>query len=143
MTLREFFFEDFARDREYHPRRAVLYWGLAWRPCAFGSSLRGKPNSALFLLSSFSAALRFFYIKDIFLLRKSSQGLGFTPSELADISDPSNHKTLPSVPNQAAQIVQDFGASSRAPVFLSGSILFFLGWFIRRLTSTPPGQQQK
>src|SRR5256885_10766287 len=100
-------------------------------------------------------------VKGIFLLRKSSEGLGLTPSELADLSDPSNCKTLPSVPNQAAQIVQDFGAGSlllwpllnvgqdidhswsnppRVTVFLSGAILFFLGWFIRRLTSIPGHQ---
>ncbi len=29
MTLRELFFENFAGDLEYHPRRAVLYLGLA------------------------------------------------------------------------------------------------------------------
>ena len=142
MTLREFFFENFAGDLEYHPRRAVLYWGLAVAAlCFWIFSPREAKFSTLplvFVLGSVTLLL-----KGFFLLRKSSEGLGLTPSELADISDPSNHKTLPSVPNQAAQIVQDFGASSRAPVFLSGSILFFLGWFIRRLTSTPPGQQQK
>ena len=142
MTLREFFFENFAGDLEYHPRRAVLYWGLAVAAlCFWIFSPREAKFSTLplvFVLGSVTLLL-----KGFFLLRKSSEGLGLTPSELADLSGPSDRKTLPSVPNQAAQIVQDFGASSRAPVFLSGSILFFLGWFIRRLTSTPPGQQQK
>ncbi len=98
-------------------------------------------------------------LKGIFLLRKSSEGLGLTSSELADLSDPSNHKSLPSLPNQAAQIVQDFGVGPlllwpllnagkdidhtwinppRVPVFLTGAVLFSLGWLIRHLTSTPP-----
>ncbi|PYT92510.1 MAG: hypothetical protein DMG36_14550 [Acidobacteria bacterium] len=29
MTLREFFFENFSGDLEYHPRRAMIYLGLA------------------------------------------------------------------------------------------------------------------
>jgi len=29
VTLREFFLENFAGDLEYHPRRGVLYLGLA------------------------------------------------------------------------------------------------------------------
>ena len=43
----------------------------------------------------------------------------------------------------APDIDHSWSNPPRAPVFLGGSILFFLGWFIRRLTSTPPGQQQK
>jgi hypothetical protein len=74
------------------------------------------------------------------------------------LSNPSNRKSLPSLPYQVAQIVQDFGAGGmllwpllrygkgldkswdNAPsfkVFVSGVSLFFLGWLIRRLTSTP------
>jgi len=157
VTLREFFFENFGGDLEYIRARGA-YWALAVAPCAFGSSPR-KPNSALFLLSSSSQ--RYASCKGIIPSPESSEGLGLTPSELADLSDPSNCKTLPSVPNQAAQIVQDFGAGSlllwpllnvgqdidhswsnppRVTVFLSGAILFFLGWFIRRLTSTPGHQ---
>ena len=163
MTLREFFFENFAGDLEYHPRRAVLYLGLAAAAQCFWifSQPEAKFSTLplVFILGSLTLAL-----KGIFLLRKSSEGLGLTTSELADLSDPAKRKSLPSVPNQAAQIVQDFGAGSlllwpllnvgqdidhswsnppRVPVFLSGAILFFLGWPIRRQTSTPPGRQQK
>ena len=159
MTLREFFLENFAGDLEYHPRRAALYLCLAAAALCFWifSSPEAKFSALplVFVLGSLTLLL-----KGIFLLRKSSEGLGLTPSELADLSDPSNRKSLPSVPNQAAQIVQDFGAGSlllwpflnvgqdidhswinppRAPVFLTGAVLFFLGWLIRRLTSTPPG----
>jgi hypothetical protein len=100
-------------------------------------------------------------LKGIFLLRRSSEGLGLTSSQLADLSDASNRKSLPSLPNQAAQIVQDFGVGPlllwpllnagkdidqtwinppRVPVFLTGAVLFTLGWLIRRLTSTPSRQ---
>ena len=159
MTLREFFLENFAGDLEYHPRRAVLYLGLAVAALCFWifSSPEGKFSALplVFVLGSLTLL-----IKGIFLLRKSSEGLGLTPAELADLFDPSRRKSLPSVPNQAAQIVQDFGAGSlllwpllnvgqdidhswssppRVSVILTGAILFFLGWLVRRLTSTSPG----
>jgi hypothetical protein len=35
MSLREFFFENFAGDLEYHPRRAALYLFLAIAAAAF------------------------------------------------------------------------------------------------------------
>jgi hypothetical protein len=67
--------------------------------------------------------------------------------------------TVPNNATQAAQIVQDFGTGAFLlwpllnvgkdidnswnnppcfPVFLTGAILFLLGWLIRRLTSSPP-----
>jgi len=111
VTLRESFLENFAGDLEYHPRRAVLYLGLAvaalgfWIFCPPETKFTALP--LVFLLGSLTLVL-----KGVFLLRKSSQGLGLTSSELAGLSDPSKRKSLPSVPNQAAQIVQDFGAGS-------------------------------
>jgi hypothetical protein len=130
---------------------ALCFWIFSPRAAKFSTL------PLVFVLGSVTLLL-----KGIFLLRKSSEGLGLTTSELADLSDPSNRKSLPSVPNQAAQIVQDFGAGSlllwpllnvgqdidhswsnppRVHVFLTGAILFFLGWLVRRLTSTPPGHQ--
>ena len=111
MTLRESFLENFAGDLEYHPRRAVLYLGLAvaalgfWIFCPPETKFTALP--LVFLLGSLTLVL-----KGVFLLRKSSEGLGLTSSELAGLSDPSKRKSLPSVPNQAAQIVQDLGAGS-------------------------------
>jgi hypothetical protein len=35
VSLREFFFENFAGDLEYHPRRAALYLALAVAAAAF------------------------------------------------------------------------------------------------------------
>jgi hypothetical protein len=160
VTLREFFIENFAGDLEYHPRRAVLYLGLAVAAMCFWifSPTEAKFSTLplVFVLGSLMLSL-----KGIFLLRKSSEGLGLTQSELAGLSDPANRKSFPSLPGQAAQIVQDFGAGSlllwpllnvgkdidhswsnppRVSVFLVGAILFTLGWLVRRLTSTPSGQ---
>src|SRR5438046_1059641 len=124
VTLREFFLENFAGDLEYHPRRAMLYLGLAVATMCFWI---------------FSAPeVKFMTIPLIF-------GLGSLTC-----------KSLPSLPNQAAQIVQDFGVGAlvlwpllnagkdidhtwvnppRVPVFLTAAVL--LGWLVRRLTSAP------
>jgi hypothetical protein len=95
-------------------------------------------------------------IKGIFLMRKSSEGLGLSDQELAKLSDPSNHKRLPSLTMQVSQIIQDFGAGSLLlwpllkmgedidkswsdpplfRIFLVGAILFVLGWVVRRVFS--------
>jgi len=157
VTLREFFLENFAGDLEYHPRRAVLYLSLAVAALCFwifsAPEVKFTAIPLIFGLGSLTLLL-----KGIFLLRKSSEGLGPTASELADLSDASNRKSLPSLPNQAGQIVQDFGVGPlllwpllnagkdidytwinppRVSVFLTGAVLFSLGWLIRRLTLAP------
>ncbi|HEV1995105.1 MAG TPA: hypothetical protein VGR03_12310 [Candidatus Acidoferrum sp.] len=157
MTLREFFLENFAGDLEYHPRRAMLYLGIAVAALCFWIFSPPEAKFSIlplvFVLGSLTLLL-----KGIFLLRKSSEGLGLSQQEHDHLSDPSNRKSLPSLPNQAAQIVQDFGVGSlllwpilsegkdfdqswnnppQLRVFIIGAILFFLGWIIRRLTSTP------
>jgi hypothetical protein len=158
VTLREFFLENFAGDLEYHPRRAVLYLGLAVAALCFwifsASEAKFTTIPLVFVLGSLTLLL-----KGIFLLRKSTEGLGLTQSELDELSHPSNRKGLSSIPNQAGQIVQDFGVGPlllwpflnvgkdidqscinppRVPIFLTGAVLFSLGWLIRRFTSTPP-----
>ncbi len=158
VTLREFFLENFAGDLEYHPPRAILYLALSAAALCFWifSSPETKFSTTPLVFGLGSLTL---LLKGIFLLRKSSEGLGLTQSEFDDLSNPSNRKPLPSVPNQAAQIVQDFGTGPllfwpllnagkdidhtwinppRVPVFLIGAALFSLGWLIRRLTSTRP-----
>ena len=159
MSLREIFFENLAGDLEYHPRRAVLYLGLAAAALCFWifspSETKFSTTPLVFGLGSLTL-----FLKGVFLFRKSSEGLGLTQSELDDLSNSSNRKNLPSLPNQAAQIVQDFGAGSLllwpflnvgkdidqswvnpplVSVFLTGAVFFSLGWLIRRLTSTAPG----
>lgn len=157
VTLHEFFLENFAGDLEYPPRRAVLHLGLGVAALCFWifSPQEAKFSTVpiVFVLGSLTLLL-----KGVFLLRKSSEGLGLSQQEHDQLSDPSNRKSLPSLPNQAAQIVQDFGVGPlllwpllnarkdidhcwinppRVPVFLTGAVLFSLGWLIRRLTSTP------
>jgi hypothetical protein len=153
VTIREFFLENFAGDLEYHPRRAVLYLALgtialcSWIFSASETKFTVIP--LVFLLGGLTLLL-----KGIFLLRKSSEGLGLSHQEISNLSDPSKRKSLPSIPAQAAQIAQDFGTGSfllwpllnlgkdfdqswtNPPlfrVFLSGAVLFFLGWTIRRV----------
>jgi hypothetical protein len=156
VTLREFFLENFAGDLEYHPRRAILYLALSAAALCFwifsSPEIKFSTTPLVFGLGSLTLLL-----KGVFLLRKSSEGLGLTQSEFDDLS--SSRKNLPSIPNQAAQIVQDFGTGPlllwpilnvgkdmdrtwinppRVAVFLTGVVLFSLGWLIRRLTSAPP-----
>lgn len=103
-------------------------------------------------------------IKGIFLLRKSSEGLGLSDRELARLSDPANRKGLPSLTAQVSQVIQDFGAGSFLlwpllrmgedidkswsdpplfRVFFTGAVLFVFGWAVRRVFSqqklTTPG----
>jgi len=105
VSLREFFLENLAGDLEYHPPRGMLYLGLAGAALCFWifspPETKFSVTPLVFGLGSLTLLL-----KGIFLLRKSSEGLGLTQSELDDLSDASNRKSLP---NQAAQIVQDFG----------------------------------
>jgi hypothetical protein len=157
VTLREFFLENFAGDLEYHPRRAVLYLSLASAAFCYWvfspSETKFTAVPLVFALGGLTLLL-----KGIFLLRRSSEGLGLSEKELTNLSDPSNRKSLPSIATQAAQIVQDFGTGAfllwpllnvgkdidnswitppRFSVFLTGAVLFLVGWLIRHLTSSP------
>src|SRR5260370_22895918 len=111
MTLREIFVENFAGDLEYHPRRAVVYLTLAVAAFCFWifshSDVQFTTVPLVFALGSLALL-----IKGIFLLRKSSEGLGLSDQELARLSAPSNRKSLPSIVGQASQVVQDFGSGS-------------------------------
>ena len=156
MTLREIFVENFAGDLEYHPRRAVAYLALAVSAFCFWIFSRSDLQFTTVPLVCALGSLALL-IKGIFLLRKSSEGLGLSDQELARLSDPSNRKGFPSIIQQASQVVQDFGTGSlllwpilnlgkdidkswSAPpmfrVFLVGAILFFLGWVVRRVASS-------
>jgi hypothetical protein len=157
VTLREFFLENFAGDLEYHPRRATIYLALSAAALCFWifstPEIKFSTTPLVFGLGSLTLLL-----KGVLLLRKSSEGLGLTQSDFDDLAATSGRKSLPSIPNQAAQIVQDFGVGAlllwpllnagkdidhtwidppSGRVFLTGAVLFSLGWIIRRLTSTP------
>jgi hypothetical protein len=156
VNLREIFVENFAGDFEYHPRRAVVYLMLAVAAFCFWifapAELQFTTVPLVFALGSLALL-----IKGIFLMRKSSEGLGLSDQELARLSDPSNRKGLPSIVAQASQVVQDFGTGSFLlwpllnigkdidkswsdpplfRVFLTGAILFLLGWALRRFASS-------
>ena len=147
--------ENFAGDLEYHPRRAVLYFVLAVVAFCFWiftpSNIQFTTVPLVFALGSLPLL-----IKGIFLMRKSSEGLGLTDQELTELSNPANRKRLPSVAAHISQIVQDFGTGAlllwpllnigrdidkswNAPtfrVFLIGAVLFLIGWALRRAFST-------
>jgi hypothetical protein len=114
----------------------------------FPSEAKFTVVPVVFALGSFALI-----VKGVFLLRKSSEGLGMSEQELAALSDPKNRKFLPSIPSQAAQILQDFGAGSlllwsllnigqdvdtswtnppRFRVFLVGVAVFVFGWVARK-----------
>ena len=106
MTLGEFFLENFAGDLEYHPRRAGVYLILGIAAVCFW--IFSPPNTkftAIPLVAALGSLTLF--LKGVFLLRKSSEGIGLSEQEVTKLSD--NRKSLPSIPHQAAQIVQDFG----------------------------------
>jgi hypothetical protein len=157
VSIRDFFLENFAGDLEYHPRRALLYLGLGiGAGCFWAFSPYEKRFTAVPLIFALGSLTLF--VKGIFLLRKSSEGLGLSHQELTDLSDSSRRKDLPSITSQAAQVLEDFGTGSfllwpllnigkdmdpswsnppRFSVFASGAALFFVGWLIRRFTLSP------
>jgi hypothetical protein len=156
VSLREIFVENFAGDLEYHPRRAVVYLILAVAAFCFWylspSQVQFTTVPLVFTLGSLALL-----VKGIFLLRKSSEGLGLSDRELAKLSYVSNRKSLPSIAGQASQVIQDFGTGSFLlwpllkygkdldaswgdpplfHVFLMGAILFIVGWALRLVTSS-------
>jgi hypothetical protein len=156
VDLREFFLENFAGDLEYHPRRAAIYLILAAGAICFWIF---SPAESKFETVPLVFALGGLTLlgKGIYLLRPSSEGMGLSPTELAELQTSVKRKSLPSLPAQAAQIVQDFGTGGlllwpllnlgrdvdqdwssppRLPVFAVGAFFFALGWIIRRFTRT-------
>jgi len=154
VNLREFLLENFAGDLEYHPRRAALYLIIGAAAASFWifSSAESKFTTTPLIFALGSLAL---FTKGVFLLRKSSEGLGLSESDLAALSSSTNGKALLRIPSQAAQLLQDFGAGSlllwpllnaakdidqswinppRLQVAATGAVLFFLGWLIRHFT---------
>jgi hypothetical protein len=155
VNIRESLLENFAGDLEYHPRRGLVYLILAiGAACFWIFSPYEKKFEAIPLI--FALGSLTVLVKGAFLFRRSSEGLGLSDQQLADLSGDASLKTFPSVPAQAAQVVQDFGTGAfllwpllnmakdidpswsnppRLQLFLTGAVLFFLGWMIRRFTS--------
>jgi hypothetical protein len=154
VNLREFFLENFAGDLEYHPRRAAIYLILAAVALCFWIF---SPAESKFETVPLVFALGGLTLlgKGIYLLRPSSEGIGLSLTELAELATSVKRKKLPSIPAQVAQVVQDFGTGGlllwpllnlgrdvdqdwssppRLPVFAVGAFFFGLGWIIRRFT---------
>ena len=154
MTIRETLFENFAADLEYHPRRGALYLclgfaaGCFWFFTPFHSKLDVVP--AVFGFGSLML-----FCKGVFLLRKSSEGLGMTFQEVEKLSRKAGGRKLPMIAAQAGQVLQDFGLGpfllwpmmtvahnvdhsiSKPPILtvaIVGACLILCGWFIRWLT---------
>lgn len=157
MDYREYLMDSIAGDLEYHPRRAITYLVFAIAATGFwflsAPETRFTTTPLVMGLGSLTLAA-----KGIFLLRKSSEGLGLTETELAALAESIRRKVAPSLPSQAAQILQDFGTGPLLlwpfinvfwdtawepskphvlPVFFIGAILFGAGWAMRRLTVDP------
>jgi hypothetical protein len=156
VSLREILAENFAGDLEYHPERAAVYLILSVATfCGWIFSPAEQQFTTVpivFALGSLALLL-----KGVFLMRRSSEGLGLSEQELAGLCDPSKRKSFPLLVEQASHVVQDFGtgallfwpllhmgkdinhAWSDPPlfrIFLSGAILFLLGWGLRRRASS-------
>jgi hypothetical protein len=91
MSLRESLLEEFAGDLEFHPKRAALYLSLGVAALSFWifsrPAIKFTTTPLVFALGSLTLLL-----KGIFLLRKSSEGLGLTSTELAGRSHSAQRK---------------------------------------------------
>lgn len=151
MTLREFFLENFAGDLEYHPRRALIYLALGAAALCFWIF---SSTAAKFTAMPLACALGSLTLltKGIFLLRKSSVGLGLSQNDLFGAPAAAKRREVLPVSVQAAQVVQDFGTGplllwpflivgrgmespwTHPPlqeVFLIGAAFFAAGWAAR------------
>lgn len=155
MIDRDSLWEDLAGDLEYHPGRAAVYLSLG--AISLGIWIF-SPHDFIVIPLVFGLGSVSLLIKGIFLLRKSSEGIGLTEKDLDALSNNPNRKGLPSVTSQTGQIVQDFGAGALflepvvmslrvvAPssmnlkpiqIILLGTLLFFFGWLIRYVSKPP------
>jgi hypothetical protein len=162
MAIRQFVFENLIGDLEYHPKLAAVYLALASAAlCGWIFSPADSKLSVAPLVFGFGSLALF--LKGVFFLRKSSDGLGLSyrgldlsQRQVVNSFDTSATKAFPGIPSLAAQLIQDFGAgglllgpvlhigndvsdSSKAlpslAVFSIGAALFALGWLIRRIAS--------
>jgi hypothetical protein len=155
MSIREHFLENFAGDLEFNPKRAILYAALSAASFLFWYRTPA-PTDFTALPLTFALGSLPLLVKAIFLLRKSSEGLALTHPQIAPTpSAQSAPKVTPSLPHQAAQLLQDFAtgplllplalnsakdinpAWTNPPqlhIFLIGLALFATGFTLRRLT---------
>jgi hypothetical protein len=118
MAFREKIFDNLVGDLEYHPKRALLYLALgvaALSVWAFAS----HGQKVVVVRMVFAAGGVALLLKGIFLLRKTSDGLGRSTKLLdlgkLEIPEPfplSTPRTFPPLPAVVAQLTQDFGAGA-------------------------------
>ena len=165
MALREAVFDNLIGDLEYHPKRGILYLALGVAALCFWTFAPSDNKLSLIPLV-FGAGSITLFLKGVFLLRKTSDGLGLSQEglsisqhEIAQFPSPSPQKTFQPIPTLVAQLIQDFGAGAfllgpvphignninvfwnnlpSFSVFLTGAALFLVGWVIRRLSSSAP-----
>lgn len=154
MSISKFLAESWAYDFEYHPRQVALYLlfaaaGIAiWLYWPLGNRFTTRPLSC----ALGSAGLLINLVYGELLLRP-----GQSPQRNNELSAPSGDLERPSLPEQVALGLRDFGTGlvvlspflrlgryfnpqssspARALFFVIGAFLIFLSWLIRRGTST-------
>ena len=163
MSIREWLLEEVAGDLEYNPRRAAIYVSIGVLATAAWAFARASDKYGVTPLVFGLGGLALI-VKGVFMFRKESAGLGVSERRLVEPSQPSNARVYTELgpeapqrqfPEHAAQFVKDFAAGpllfwplmrfgaslegpnprmGEFPVFLSGVVLYTLGWLLRRLT---------
>ena len=163
MSIREWLLEEVAGDLEYNPRRAAIYVSIGALAIAAWAFARASDKYGVTPLVFGLGGLALI-VKGVFMFRKESAGLGMSERPLMELSKPSNAAVYVELgpeapqkqfPEHAAQFVKDFAAGpllfwplirfgatldgpnprmGEFPIFLTGAVLYSLGWLLRRLT---------
>jgi hypothetical protein len=162
MSLRQTVFENLIDDLTFDPKRGLVY--LLLSVAALYAGIRTPFGDRLdFMPPVFAFGGLGLFLKGVFLLRKSSTGLGANTPQLtlaAPKSEiavaPFDEPPQPTFAEQFTQLIQDFGtgplllgpflselrnldeswADARGfSVFLTGLTLFGVGWITRRFAA--------
>jgi hypothetical protein len=161
MLSRHALFENLIGDLEYHPKRALIYvaCGLAAVGTAIFARFASQGTLLAYLFGSGGFTL---LLKSVFLLRRTSDGLGVSAVTMGLFGEDGvrRNATVKALPRPAlltGQILQDFGAGavllatflhfgrdvnhpwSNAPrhsLLAAGAVLFGIGWFVRWASSS-------
>jgi hypothetical protein len=151
--------ENLAGDLYYNPRRATIYCVIGLISVACCVFLRNNPELSFgpYVIGFGGVAVT---VKGLLMFRKHTAGFGVTETSIhnPDVHQQVFKPTVFGLPHLVAQFVQDFGAGSvllgpllkvfsddndrahHAPIiqiFLTGIVLFVLGWGVRHFTQEP------